>query len=381
MKTLFFCNLVPDKQGAFERFLASLAGEFKATGDRLLLALAGEPIRPVADALRDHGAEWRIVAGWNDTEGRVRPWAFVRPALSLLRRERPDVAAVHFGNELPSVATALMHRLSGGPRCRWVWQQDQQVCDPQGLSRFVSRIRMLTPFFSHFVAVYEGGRRSLVLRGVPAARISVINNAVTDTPPEVPRADLRCELGVPSDALLLAAVSSLTPRKRIDFLLNACAALLREEPAARLVVIGDGPDRSRLVTLASSLGIAERVIFAGSRNDVPSLLAASDIFVHAASAEACSYAVLESMAAGLPAVMTRAGAAEEQIVEGESGYVVAPGDDKAFAERIRRLASDTELRRRLGRAARRRWHEHYRLEDAARRYHGLYKRLAAPSAP
>jgi len=84
LKTLFLCNLIPDKSGAFERLLMALGEGFRQAGDELILGLAGEPIPAVADSFRRAGLRWSVIPGWTDSRGRPRPWAVVRPALRLM---------------------------------------------------------------------------------------------------------------------------------------------------------------------------------------------------------------------------------------------------------------------------------------------------------
>jgi glycosyltransferase involved in cell wall biosynthesis len=141
-------------------------------------------------------------------------------------------------------------------------------------------------------------------------------------------------------------------------------------------VVGDGPERSALERLAGTLGIAGRVSFLGRRADVRALLPEADLLLHSAVAEAGAYVIPEAMCAGLPAVVTRAGAASEQVDDGRTGFVLARDDLAGFANRLAQLASDPSLRRSLGAAARQRWAERYRLNDAARAYADLYRRVA-----
>ncbi len=373
MKTLFFCNLYPRKQGAFEQMLGALGAEFRRRGDRLVLALAGEPIAPVAAAWQEEGIRWCIVKGWNTPDDHVRPWRFCLPAVRLLRREQPDVAVVHFGNELPALAVSVAWRMAGGGP-RWVWQQDQRIQDPSRVATHASRIRMLTWGFDRFVAVYEGGRRSLLLRGVPNARVAVIHNSAPEYVPVRSAGWLRKELGLPEDSVAALTVASLLPRKRVDFLLRVFADVPAQLPP-HLVVAGDGPEGDALRRLAHERGIARQVHFLGLRQDVREIMPECDFLVHAAEAEACSYAIIESMATGIPAVVTDAGAAREQIEDGVTGFVLEPHDLQGFTKRVAALAVDASLRQRLGAAAHERWDKRYRTEVAARRYHELYRSL------
>jgi glycosyltransferase involved in cell wall biosynthesis len=488
MKTLFICNLRPEKAGAFERVLAAVGCEHRRHGDRFTLVLAAEPIPEVTDWFRKAGIEWRVISEWNDGEGsyrlsvngymeenigrepnvggalraatgpngrqagtiaaaerashikegatatttpeRVRPWAFILPALRLLRQERPDVAVVHFGNELPSLVLSLLAPLFGIRGVKWVWQQDQQMSLPGRFSRWVSRIRLLALRFNHFVVVYEGGREAMVARGIPQSRISVVHNGVMDPEPARNRASIKrifteahedhegensCACGVntlglntknihagaapspqpplrssvqtlfPSSAdavmpesehpLLLMSVGSMIPRKRQAVLVAMLAELVSElkEPDLRLVLIGDGPERARLEEQARSLGVQDHVVFLGKRNDVARLLCGADVFVHAAVAEGCAYALSEAMAAGVPLVVTEAGAASEQVDEGVNGYVVGVDDLALFKERVKALVEDGALREKMGTASRERWAAGFRLEDQAQAYWGIYR--------
>lgn len=375
MKTLYFCNLRPLKTGAFERFLEELAGVFQRAGDELLLVLAGEPIAPVATAWRRAGLRWRVLPGWCHANGAPRAWGWVVPALTLLRQERPEIAAMHFGNELPTLAAALLAPLWGAPGVRWVWEQDQQIADPSPLAVRLNRMRALALRCDRFVAVYEGGRRSMRLRGVPDGRIVVIHNAVgAHTQARAP-GWARGEFVIPARVPLLLSVGSLIPRKRNAFLIEALAAA---DPAAHLILVGDGPERAALTRQAARLGVAERLHLAGLRNDVRDLQSEADLYLHASLAETCTYAVTESMAAGIPAVVTEAGAAREQIEDGVSGHVVARDDLAGFVAAVRSLLADPARRARMGAAARARWAAHFRVEDQARAYHRLYRELTKP---
>lgn len=371
-KVLFFCNLLPRKCGSFEALLVALAREMAAQGDRIRFAFAGEPVAPVAAALAQSGARWDTIPGWSDGEGREHPWRFTGPSLRLLRREKPDVAVVHFGNELPSLAAALAWRATGA-RTRWVWQQDQRIAPPTALTARVSRIRLAASAFDAFVAVYDGGARSLARRGVPQTRIHTIFNSVPPYEPSRPRGWLRAALGLSENDVLAVAVGSLIERKRIDFLLDAMAVAADRGTRFHLAVAGDGPLREALAQRARQAGIEARTHFLGLRDDVREVLAEADLFVHAAAAEGSSYAILESMAAGLPAVVTDAGAAREQVVDGQTGWVMDSKDFYGFVDRLIGLCGCAPRRREMGDTARARWRRDYLTETAARRYASLYR--------
>jgi glycosyltransferase involved in cell wall biosynthesis len=414
MKTLFFCNLIPLKSGAFETVLAAIGAEFRKNGNEFVVVFAGTPIQPVAKALIVSGVRWHILKEWTDGPGRERAWRFVVPALRLLRQERPDVAVVHFGNELPSLVTAVLAHAMGQWRTRWVWQQDQQIFDPNWVTSRVSKIRLLGLVFDRFLATYDAGKESLMKRGLSSGKISVIYNSLSDHIPVRPKGWLRRELGVGADDVILVTVGSLIPRKRIDFILRAFGELKKNKQEAigkmfvqgatrtvditagskgeshsigssahipesvcwRFLVIGEGMEREPLRCLAEKCGIAGRVHFMGLRNDVRDILDESDVLLHASHAEACTYAISESMSAGIPAVVTEAGAAKEQIVNGVTGWILAPDDEQGFVNKVAMLVDDERMRHEMGRRARERWQIRYRLENAAKQFHELYASLS-----
>lgn len=402
MKVLFFCNLVPAKVGAFEVLLEHLALVFRRNGDVLHLVPAGEPVAAVANRWTVAGMTWTVIQGWNHGNGETRPWGFCVPALELLKKHKPDVAVAHFGNELPTAFVALASRLAGCAGTKWVWQQDQQIRDPGLLTAVLNRMRVAGAVLDHFVAVYDGGRESLIKRGIPARKISVVYNSIAEPVRTKPPGWLRKQLGIPEDAFVIANIGGHIRRKRIDLLLKVFekvnANCSRE---VHLVQVGEGPEtvnygaerigqsawrtdssttrqpgnfttEQKRVACGSKEEEGCRIHFLGLRNDVADVVGECDCYVHTSEAETCTYAVTESMAAGIPAVVMEAGAAREQVVDGATGYVVARGDVEGMVGAIVELANDADLRMRMGKQARERWRERYRVEVAAERYYQIY---------
>ncbi len=377
MKILVFANIVPTKLGGYEEFVIRLSEKCAFAGDKCVIALGGQPCESAARKWREAGLEWEVVPGWTDEEGTEHPWRFIGPAVRLVRKHKPDVVAVRFGNEMPACAVALICKHLAGSHSRWVWEQDQQIADAGIVARRISRIRFVGMIFDHIVAVYNGGRRSLVSRGVSDDRISVIYNGVKEPALSRKRSRLRREIGCDESELLIGMVSSLIPRKRVDVAIKAfaCAHLDR----AMLVIVGGGNLKAPLEVQVKKSGLEGRVHFLGLRPDVAEIIAETDIFLHTSSAEACAYVICEAMAVGLPVIAADSGAAREQILDGETGFVVPAGDAEQTAERLARLARDRELRSKLGAAARARWSELFRVETMAAGYHEMYKKMAAGS--
>jgi len=192
--------------------------------------------------------------------------------------------------------------------------------------------------------------RDAVIRAFPRHRDRIVfipNGVAAADPPHRPR-----RRGAPLTAI---TVGSLVPRKRLDTVLHAVASLPRED-AVQVLVVGDGPQRSELERLASSLGLVRRVRFTGmvAPEEVPRRLATADVFVLASESEGRPNALLEAMAAGLPVVATRIPGVRELVDHGVTGFLFDVGDAAGLAAALGRLRDDPGLRARLGAAGRRR---------------------------
>jgi glycosyltransferase involved in cell wall biosynthesis len=265
----------------------------------------------------------------------------------------------------------------GGIRPKWIWQQDQQIGKTNALTKRFSRVRCVGMVFDRLVATYDGGKISLIMRGVPAAKISIIRNSVSEYRPLRPKGWLRNELRLAPGCALIVVVSSLIPRKRVNFALRVFTQAFGSGSEGKgrgvLLIVGVGSEESALRDLTLKWGIGELVHFLGRRDDVREILSESDLLLHTSMAEASCYAVVESMAAGIPAVVTDAGAAREMIQDGISGYVLDMDDVEGFSERLAGLAHDAEARRQMGRMAKQRWEQRHKVEDSALQYHALYR--------
>ncbi|MBN2302113.1 MAG: glycosyltransferase [Lentisphaerae bacterium] len=373
MKLLVFCNIAPQRWGAFESLLAAINYECDSAGDRMHVVFGGNPSKDVADRLQRDGIEWEVILGWDNGKGGTRPWRFCLPATRIIRRIKPDVVAVHFGNEIPSVVALLLSRILAGSRIRWIWHQRQQIKSPNIATRHVSRLRLASLAFDHFVASYEGGKSSLLARGIKADRISVIYNSIGPFEPAKEKGWLRRELGISSNSVVVINVGWLVPRKRTHISITAFEQALRMlEADAHLIVVGSGPNEPALRKQSDQSLLKGKVHFLGERNDVRDVLAECDILVHSSEAETCTNVVQEAMSVSVPTVMTDAGAAHEQIEDGISGFVVPRDDTDGLAARLALLMKDCERRIRQGKMAKRRWEKMFQLSASATAHHCLY---------
>ena len=151
---------------------------------------------------------------------------------------------------------------------------------------------------------------------------------------------VRRELGIAPEAVLIGTAARLTAVKAQDDLLHAARLMLDQRPDFRFVVVGDGPEESRLKAIAADAGIGDRVVFTGARRDVPDLVAAMDVFVLSSLDEGMPMALLEAMTLGTPVVATAVGGVTELIEHDANGLLVPARDPRALADACIALASN-----------------------------------------
>lgn len=171
-------------------------------------------------------------------------------------------------------------------------------------------------------------------------------------------------------------MAELSREKGHRTLLEAWTAVLRELPAPRLVLLGDGPERPHLERLAGHLP-AGTVLLAGHREDVPAWLKRLDLYVQPSLAEGLGSSTLEAMACRLAVVASRTGGLPEAVEDGVTGRLVPPGEASPLAAAVVDLLRDPERARRFGAAGRARVETRFAAPAMVERYLELYRDLAA----
>lgn len=196
------------------------------------------------------------------------------------------------------------------------------------------------------------------------------------------RESSRAAFGAASDEPLVGIVGRLQPWKGQHVFLRAAARVAAAHPRARFVIAGDATGGfsagypAELRALAVELGIEDRVVFAGERNDVPAVLAALDVFVHASVEEPFGIVIVEALAAGVPVVATRGGGVGEIVTDGDDGYLIECGNDEEMAARIDALLSDAALAQRIASAGRTRAREAFTAQRMIGQFASVLERYA-----
>jgi glycosyltransferase involved in cell wall biosynthesis len=217
------------------------------------------------------------------------------------------------------------------------------------------------------VAVGERAAREIEgLLGLRRGAVRAIPNGVPPAPPgppPTPRHD---------GGLVIGSIGRLERQKAYDVLIRALAGL----PGARLVLVGDGPERPALERLAGDLGVADRVAVTGWRPDARLSLAGFDVFALPSRWEGLPLVILEAMHAGLPVVATDVGSVAEAVRDGRTGLLVARDDVEGLRGALGRLLGDEPLRHRLGEAGRDLARARFSAPAMAAAYEELYRSVA-----
>jgi glycosyltransferase involved in cell wall biosynthesis len=213
--------------------------------------------------------------------------------------------------------------------------------------------------------------------GFPASKIRVIHNGI-DLQRYAPgqlAESARAAFGIAPEAPLACLVACLRPEKSVATFLRAAAIVHQRMPAARFVIVGDGPERQKLESLAHELGVEHCVHFAGMCADVRPWLWAMDSLVLPSICEAFPVCLLEAMACAKPVVASRVGAIPEMVRHGMNGFLVKPGDANEVAAALCRLFSERERVVQMGLAARKHVESQFDLSGMVRGYESLFIEL------
>ena len=214
---------------------------------------------------------------------------------------------------------------------------------------------------------------------VPRHRVLEVSNFVGEGAfaplPARMEAEIRAELAIPRDAFVVGCIARLAPVKDHATLLRAVHLLAAKWPRLHLMLVGDGESRPALESLASQLGIGDRVHFAGFRENEPNLHHVFDVSALTSLSEGFPNSLVEAMAAGRPVIATAVGGNVDAVRE-ETGFLVPVGAPADVAAALERLMSDDALRLRMGSAAREVAHREYHAGSVIPKLEQLYLKLA-----
>jgi glycosyltransferase involved in cell wall biosynthesis len=293
---------------------------------------------------------------------------------ALVRREGIDLVHVHS----PVAAAATRTALGRRPRIVYtehnVWSRYHRATYLANLASF--------PRNDHVFAVSDEVRASIRYPGplgaLPMPPLETLHHGLDQAAVAGWGGGdgVRAELGIPEHAPVVGNVANFKAAKDHPTLLQAAARVRQRLPEVRFLLIGQGPLEPEARRLAAELGLDATVVFTGFRTDAHRLLAALDVFTLSSTYEGLPIALIEAMALGRPAVVTRVGGVPEVLADGDQGLLVPPRDPDALAGGLLRLLGDRGLRDRMGAAARVRAAD-FDIRKAVRRMEQVYAGLLA----
>ena len=322
---------------------------------------------PLVEGARSLGVEHRE----SETLPGLRGLTLVPRLVRQLRSIRPAVVHAHLTSPLACESTLLA---AAGARVPAVVATSQLFLKVlRGWP--TARHRLIASTVDRYIAVSRGVARNLREElSVPARKIRMVHNAVALERFVGPTSDgTRDELTGGTSAPVALTVARLHQQKGHRFLLEAAVHI----PDAVFVLAGDGPERQSLEREARVLGVSDRVRFLGHRTDIPGLLMSCDVLVLPSLCEGLPLVVLEAMAAGKPVVATSILGTNEAVVDGETGFLVAPSNSAALAAAIQRVIQDDGLARRLGANGRVRAAARFSLQSMVQQVAGVYDEVLA----
>jgi glycosyltransferase involved in cell wall biosynthesis len=367
--------------------------EYLATTDNCVPVVCTFVDGPIRCDLETLGIKVELLGGHRRHKIVALPWFIAellemrRKLAQLVREYEIDIVQTHLLEMLDFMVLTLRF----GTNLRVIfWTIHNVHFLPLGdhwlprLKRFVYRwiYRLAANEVSGFIAVSDEVRESMIRQVGPVQhKIITIPNGVDVRRFEcsVDGSSLRQQLAIEPDARLITTVGRLTTQKGFGYLITAAAEVVPCCPNVHFLIIGDGELKGKLQAQTQSLDVSDHIHFLGIRDDVPAVLAASELFVLPSLWEGLSIALLEAMASGKPIVATAVSGTTQVMVPGETGLIVPPGDSRALADAIQQLLADPMHADALGQTAKRHVATHFSAKKQADEHLAIYHRFLANS--
>lgn len=293
--------------------------------------------------------------------------------VSHLRSEKPDVVHTFFpaGNTLGVFAARLagVKNVISSRRDYGEWMQGPYLFTTKVANRFVARIianSYMVKELTERKELVSGGKVDVIYNGIDTGLFRDI----------LPDLGLKKKLGIPLENRVVGIVANFRPMKHHYTFVKAANEILKTRKDVDFVLVGTGQLKEETERLAAGLKISERMHFAGPQKNVRPYLSIMDVGVNCSEGEGLSNAVMEYMAAGVPAVVSNAGGNPDLITHEVNGYVFPLDDHAALASFILRLLDDKTAGERFARSALEKVRKEMSLEAMIAKYEGFYKRLA-----
>ncbi len=329
--------------------------------------MVGQPDRPFVARCAAAGLAVEPVR----MRGEADPFAMAALA-RLFKRYRPDL--VHMHTSHAHTLGVVGSRLAGSGKTVVSRRVDFSI----HRTRLKANILKYRFGVDRYIAISEGVKSVLVRDGIPAARIEIVPSGV-DVPAleATPAVDYREEFGIPERAPVVGDVAHFGWHKAQEELVKACPLIWERMPETRVLLVGDGDCREKVLAVARETGVDtdSRLIFTGHRTDARELVRWFDVFVMCSVLEGLCTSILDAHVLGTPVVASAVGGIPEAVDHGHAGILVPPRDPRALSDGILRLLTDVELGTRLNRHGRTRVDERFSVDAMVNGTRMVYERV------
>jgi glycosyltransferase involved in cell wall biosynthesis len=370
--------------GAQENTVATVLGLRKKNG--VEVRLISGPTTGSEGSLESHFlAEPEILSVVPELVRPVHPlndWLALRRLEKIFREQKPDIVHTHSGKA--GILGRLAARRAEVPLIIHTIHGPSFGNFQSGLSNFFFRAaeKKAARVTDHFVVVADAMKNQYLEAGIGRAEqytkifsgfpLESFLSAKNDL-------DLRKKLGIAPDDFVVGTIARLVKLKGHDDLFAVAPELIRQNPKIKFLLVGDGEWRARFENLAHSLKLERHFIFTGlvPPNEVPKYVDIMDALVHLSLREGLPRALPQALAAAKPVVAYDCDGAREVCLDGQTGFLIRPGDLKNLTEKIIRLANDSALRQKFGRSGQNFVRENFAVEKMVDSIYDLYLKLAA----
>lgn len=373
--------------GAQENTLLTVEDQHRDHGDQVIL-ISGPGLGPegsLEERARGGGFDLRIVPEMQRSLHPWRDWKSYRILKRLLRELRPEIVHTHSskaGILGRAVAADLripaVHTIHGAS-----FHRGQH---PLAFRAYRRAEKWAGPRTAKFISVSDAMTEQYVAAGVaPRDRFVTIYSGFEVEPflnPPRSRADVRRELGIAPEHVVIGKVARLFHLKGHEYVIEAARPLIECHPLVRFLFVGDGILRREYERRIAAAGLSGRFIFAGlvPPTRIPELVGAMDIVVHTSLWEGLARVLPQGLIAGKPVVSYDIDGAREVVINGETGYLLPPESVTGLASALGELVADAALRHRLGRTGRERFTDQFRHQTMTRRIREVYAEVLASPA-
>ena len=341
--------------GAQENTLLSCEGQHARGHDVTLLT--GPAIGPEGSLMdRARGGGYRVIEMFQMRRA-IRPgmdWASYRGLVDTIKQIKPDI--VHTHSSKAGILGRWAAKKAAVPVVIHTIHGLAFTASTSRLANFAYRVleRQAAPMTTRIVCVADAMRdQSLAARiGKPEQYVTVYSGMETAPflGPPVPRGQTRRQLAIADDHVVVGTIARLFHLKGHDDLLNLAPELCRRHPKLRFLWVGDGLLRASFEQRIAAMGLQDRFILTGlvPPEKIPELTAAMDVLVHPSRREGLARAIVQGQLAGAPAIAYDIDGNREGLIDGQTGFVIAPFDQLKLGERMSLLVENAEQRREMG---------------------------------